>query len=382
MKAKNWLGLNYFLQYAVQGVFFQYWIIYLTTIKNLSVLEASAVFSMIYLARFISGIFVSTTLIKRFGLHMSYKIIGLSGFVIVLFYGFVDNKINLFLVTFLFGLTYFSLTPLTETTSSLFLKEGNVDYGKVRVFGSISFMTIGIIVGSVLGYISNNYIFYVLASLVFIYFMFTLMPTPDLLKNVDSYSNNSKRTSKQFIWLKNDRNAILLILTFFFLQLSHAAYNNYSVLYLEGMNISLKWLTGLIVNISVILEILFFIFSNKLPRNISARKFLIFACATAAFRWLMLGLFENVYVFIFMQTLHAITFALAQISFILLLNSKFNSEKTLEMQNLYSAVGFQLSAFLGMYMVGFIWDISTNLVFLVSSGVAFISLIIASRLKF
>ncbi|MBF0713899.1 MFS transporter [Gemella sp. GH3] len=382
MEAKKWLALNYFLQYAVQGVFFQYWIVYLTTIKDLSVLEASAVFSMIYLARFISGIFLSTALIKKFGLHLSYKIIGFSGFISVLMYGFVDNKINLFFVTFLFGITYFSLTPLTETTSSLFLKEGNVDYGQVRVFGSISFMIVGIIVGGVLGYISNSYIFYVLASLVFIYFIFTLIPAPYMLNTVDLYSGEVKKESKQFLWMKNDIDAILLILVFFFLQLSHAAYNNYNVLYLESFNISLKWLTGFIVSISVISEILFFVFSNKLPKNISAKKFLLIACFVATFRWLILAVFKNVYVFVFMQTLHALTFALAQIAFILLLNSKFTSDKTLDMQNLYSAVGFQLSAFLGMYVVGFIWDISTSLVFFVSSAIAFIALIIATRLKF
>lgn len=382
MKSSKWLSLNYFLQYAVQGVFFQFWMVYLTNVKGLTIFEASAVFSMSYLSRFISGIFISNKIIYKFGFDMSYKIISCSGFLVSLLYMFSDTKYMLLCVTFLFGLTYFSLTPLTETTSSIFLEEENIDYGKVRVFGSVSFMVSGIILGGLIGYISQSYIYYALLFFVFIYMCFTFLPSPKLLKLINLDGNVKKNKYKSYSWMKNDFNAILLIATYFFLQISHAAYNNYSVLYLESLNISMKWLTGFIVNISVISEILFFMFSKKFIKNISPHKLLIFACLVASFRWLILGIFKNVYVLILIQPLHAITFALAQLSFILLLNKYFSKEKTLDMQNLYSAIGFQLSAFLGMYIVGFIWDISTSLVFYVSSLIAFVAFLISLKLKF
>lgn len=379
MNSKNWLATNYFLQYLVQGVFFQYWLVYLTSVKGISVFYASIVFSMVYLARFISGVFFSSALIQKFGMKTSYRIIAVSGFLSVQLYNFANTNLELLLVTFLFGLTYFSLTPLTETTSSIFLKEENIDYGQVRVFGSISFMLIGILLGGVIAYISKAYIFYTMATVVGIYMIFTFLKMPDLL---DKVTLNKEKNKNSYSWLKNDINALLLITVFFFLQISHAAYNNYSVLYLETLNISYKWLTGLIVNISVIAEIIFFIFSKRFIGNIRPQKLLVFACGIASFRWFMIGIFANVYVLIFMQILHAITFALAQISFILILNKNFNAEKILDMQNLYSAVGFQLSAFLGMYVVGSLWDISTTFVFLVSSAVAFIAFLISIKLKF
>lgn len=384
MKSKNWLALNYFLQYAVQGIFFQFWLVYLTSIKMLTVLEASAVFSMVYLARFINGVFFSRLIIKKYGMFLSYRIVAITGFAAAALYYIAESKLSLIVVTFLFGLTFYTLTPLTETTASIFLKEENVQYGQVRVFGSFSFMFVGIVVGGVLGYISNSYIYFVLLFLVGLYVLFTYLPAPKLLKVIDAKENSepAERKTKPFVWMKDDKNSILLIATFFFLQISHAAYNNYSVLYLESMNISAKWLTGFIVNISVIAEIIFFAFSNRLPKGINAHKLLIFACGMATFRWAMLGLFKNVYVFSVMQISHAVTFAVAQLSFILLLNSKFSSDKVLDMQNLYSAIGFQLSAFVGMYIVGSIWDISTELVFIVSSAIAFVAFIIATRLKF
>lgn len=382
MKSKNWLSLNYFLQYAVQGVFFQYWMIYLTGIKKLTVLDASIVFSMVYLGRVISGVFFSSLIIKKFGMKNSFRIVAISGLCVSLLYLGTNDKLSLTIVTFLFGLTFFNLTPITETSSSLFLKFENIDYGRVRVYGSLSFMLIGMLVGGFISYISNIFILYTMILLVLIYVIFTFLPTPKLLTKIDKVDSNTKSNKKSFVWMKNDKNAIILIFTFFFLQISHAAYNNYSVLYLENMNITFKWLTGVIVNISIVSEILFFTFSRRLLKNISAQKLLIFSCLVATFRWFILGLFENVYIFAIMQVLHAVTFALAQLTFILLLNSKFSEDKTLDMQNLYSAVGFQLSAFLGMYIVGSIWEISTNTVFFVSSAIAFISFILAKKLNF
>lgn len=382
MKSKNWLSTNYFLQYMVQGVFFQYWMLYLTESKNISVLTASIVFSMIYLARFVSGVFISSFLIKKLGMIKSYRLISVSGVIVSSIYNISSNVIFLIVITFLFGITFFSLTPLTETTSSIFVKESNIDYGGVRVFGSISFMLIGIIVGSVIGYICSNYIYYIFLLLVIIYMIYTFSPMPKLLIKFN-YLSDTKESNDElsYSWLKKDYNSILIILLFFFLQLSHAAYNNYSVLYINTMEISFKWLIGFIVNISVVAEILFFILSKKIIRNTSPKNLIIISCMAATFRWAMLGMFKNVYIFSLMQVLHALTFALAQLAFILLLKNRYSNKKILDMQNLYSAVGFQLSAFAGMYLVGFLWNINIQFIFIMSSVLAFISLVISLIIK-
>ncbi|WP_252344642.1 MULTISPECIES: MFS transporter [unclassified Gemella] len=192
MKAKNWLAINYFLQYAVQGVFFQYWLVYLTGVKKLSILEASGIFSMVYLARFLGGVFFASYLIRVFGMKKSYRIISIGGFLATLMYGFTDSKLSLIVVTFLIGITFFTLTPLTETTASIFLKEAGIDYGKVRVFGSFSFMLIGISVGAVLYYINNDFIYYAMVFLVGLYCVFICSKMPKLVDTIKVYGNENK----------------------------------------------------------------------------------------------------------------------------------------------------------------------------------------------
>ena len=382
MSSKTWLSSNYFLQFLVTGTFLPFWMVYLTSVKNLSVLEASSIFSMLYFARVISGIFLSPYLIKKYNLNITMKLSVASGLILAISYGLTNEKILLGIITFLFGLIYFMISPLVEGLASLFLREENIDYGKARTYGSLGYTVVGIFIGGVLGYVGNGALYYILIFLVALYLVFMFLPQPKLVKNLnlDNNSNNDKKESL-YGWVLKDRNAILLIVTIFLYQLSHTAYNNYNAIYLESMNISAKWLSGVILNVSVIAEIIFFIFSKRLVDKIKPKNLLVFAGVCAVIRWAALATFHNIYIFTVMQTFHAITFAVAHIAFILMLNRDYNNKEIIDMQNLYTAICFQLSMAIGLYIMGALWDISTSYVFYASAIIAAVGTVVATRLK-
>ena len=382
MSSKTWLSSNYFLQFLVTGTFLPFWMVYLTSVKNLSVLEASSIFSMLYFARVISGIFLSPYLIKKYNLNITMKLSVASGLILAVSYGFTNEKILLGIITFLFGLIYFMISPLVEGLASLFLREENIDYGKARTYGSLGYTVVGIFIGGVLGYVGNGALYYILIFLVALYLVFMFLPQPKLVKNLNlDNNNNSDKKESLYGWVLKDRNAILLIVTIFLYQLSHTAYNNYNAIYLESMNISAKWLSGVILNVSVIAEIIFFIFSKRLVDKIKPKNLLVFAGVCAVIRWAALATFHNIYVFTVMQTFHAITFAVAHIAFILMLNRDYNNKEIIDMQNLYTAICFQLSMAIGLYIMGALWDISTSYVFYASAIIAAIGTVVATRLK-
>ena len=382
MSSKTWLSTNYFLQFLVTGTFLPFWMVYLTSVKNLSVLEASSIFSMLYIARVISGIFLSPYLIKKYNIDITLKLSVGIGLILAVSYGFTNEKIVLGLITFLFGMIYFMVSPLVEGLASLFLREENIDYGKARTYGSLGFTLIGIIIGGILGYVGNEALYYILIFLVALYLIFMFLPQPKLVKNLSFEEPNAKKEKESlYSWVLKDRNAILLIITVFLYQLSHTAYNNYNALYLESMNISAKWLSGVILNVSVIAEIIFFIFSKRLVKRIKPKNLMIFAGVCAIIRWGALAMFHNIYVFTIMQTFHAITFAVAHIAFILILNKDYNNKEIIDMQNLYTAICFQLSMAVGLYIMGALWDISTSYVFYASAIIAVIGTVVATRIK-
>lgn len=381
MSSKNWLSTNYFLQFAVNGVFLPFWILYLTGVKNLTVLEASTIFSMLYLARFLGGIFLNPYLLKRYNISLSLKISVIAGILLALSYGITNNKIILTLITFMFGLVYYTVAPFIESLASLFLKEEGIDYGKARTWGSVSFTLVGIAAGGIIGYVGSVALYYILIILLVLYVVFMFLPQPKLVRTLTVNKSDNNNAGKLYSWVLKDKNAILLILVIFLYQLSHTAYNNYNALYLESMNINAKWLSGLILNISVIAEILFFIFSKKIIGKIKPTQLLVFCGIGAIIRWLMLAIFHNIYVFVVMQTFHAITFAVGHIAFILILNNRFNTEKIIDMQILYTAICYQLSMTIGLYIMGAIWDINSSLVFYVSAGIALVGTIFATRIR-
>ena len=382
MSSKTWLSTNYFLQFLVTGTFLPFWMVYLTSVKNLSVLEASSIFSMLYIARVISGIFLSPYLIKKYNIDITLKLSVGIGLILAVSYGFTNEKIVLGLITFLFGMIYFMVSPLVEGLASLFLREENIDYGKARTYGSLGFTIIGIIIGGILSYVGNEALYYILIFLVALYLVFMFLPQPKLVKNLSFEEPDTKKEKESlYSWVLKDRNAILLIITVFLYQLSHTAYNNYNALYLESMNISAKWLSGVILNVSVIAEIIFFIFSKRLVKRIKPKNLMIFAGVCAIIRWGALAMFHNIYVFTIMQTFHAITFAVAHIAFILILNKDYNNKEIIDMQNLYTAICFQLSMAIGLYIMGALWDISTSYVFYASAIIAAIGTVVATRIK-
>ena len=382
MSSKTWLSTNYFLQFLVTGTFLPFWMVYLTSVKNLSVLEASSIFSMLFIARVISGIFLSPYLIKKYNIDITLKLsVGL-GLILAVSYGFTNEKIVLGLITFLFGMIYFMVSPLVEGLASLFLREENIDYGKARTYGSLGFTVIGIIIGGILSYVGNEALYYILIFLVALYLVFMFLPQPKLVKNLSFEEPNAKKEKESlYSWVLKDRNAILLIITVFLYQLSHTAYNNYNALYLESMNISAKWLSGVILNVSVIAEIIFFIFSKRLVKRIKPKNLMIFAGVCAIIRWGALAIFHNIYIFTIMQTFHAITFAVAHIAFILILNKDYSNKEIIDMQNLYTAICFQLSMAVGLYIMGALWDISTSYVFYASAIIAVLGTVVATRIK-
>ena len=381
MSSKTWLSTNYFLQFLVTGTFLPFWMVYLTSVKNLSVLEASSIFSMLYIARVISGIFLAPYLIKKYNFDIALKLSVGIGLILAVSYGFTNEKIVLGLITFLFGMIYFMVSPLVEGLASLFLREENIDYGKARTYGSLGFTVIGIFIGGILSYVGNGALYYILIILIGVFLIFMFLPQPKLVKNINLDNSSTENKEHLYSWVLKDRNAILLIITVFLYQLSHTAYNNYNALYLESMNISAKWLSGLILNVSVIAEIIFFIFSKRLVKRIKPKNLMIFAGVCAIIRWGALATFHNIYVFTVLQTFHAITFAVAHIAFILILNKDYNNKEIIDMQNLYTAICFQLSMAIGLYIMGAIWDISTSYVFYASAIIAALGTIVATSIK-
>src|SRR5690606_10134513 len=134
-----------------------------------------------------------------------------------------------------------------------------------------------------------------------------------------------------------------LVLTIvIFLQAAHASYYNYGYIYLQEIHAPI-YLIGLIINIGVIAEIIFFSVADTRFKKFSAGTLFMLSAIGSSLRWILVFAFPNVLVFTFAQTLHAFSFAMAHYAFMKYLISNIPSAQVPKAQGIYSAFALSWS---------------------------------------
>lgn len=115
---------------------------------------------------------------------------------------------------------------------------------------------------------------------------------------------------------------------------AHASYYNYVVLYLKKLNASAVYI-GVILNIVVLSEILFFAFSDWLLKGKSISVMYMIVAGAAVTRWTLLFLFPSTPVLISTQIFHSLTFGLRQNAFMRLIYEEFENKDIPAAQGVY-----------------------------------------------
>lgn len=101
-------------------------------------------------------------------------------------------------------------------------------------------------------------------------------------------------------------------------------------------------------------------------------------------RWLLIFLFPSVWVFIFSQLFHALSFGVAHFAFIRYIFQQLNPVHIPAAQGMYAALAMSLSVALLTFIGGFLYEISPGLSFLGMVGFSLpaVLLIMATRKKY
>ncbi|WP_375725013.1 MFS transporter [Arcobacter sp. KX21116] len=277
------------------------------------------------------------------------------------FYFTLHNFYAFMLNNALLGVCLSLILPYIEVIA---LKElGKDKYGKSRLYGSIGFTVIALVLAKFLSepQIALNYYLTVNIFIVF----FSLLLLKHDVEHKDTIS--SKPFSVLEYWP--------FWLSLFFMQISFGGFYNFFTIYETEHGISLE-MTSYLWSFGVICEILMFYFQAPILKNnlLNIIKFSIFL---TVIRWLLLYLYpDNLYVTFFTQSIHAFSFGLYHSSVIIYLYSIYENKK-LAQQFMYG-VAYGLGGFIGALVAG--WLYGENL-FLYSSIFAVISLLFVSTLK-
>jgi PPP family 3-phenylpropionic acid transporter len=176
---------------------------------------------------------------------------------------------------------------------------------------------------------------------------------------------------------------IIFFIAGLLLQISFGAYYNFFVLLLLDHNYSGLFI-GVLLGIAVLAEIFIFIFSGKLFKYFSLKILLILSLLFSALRWLLIAHFvDSLFLLIFSQLIHALSFGVYHSASVLFISQHFDSNQQNRGQAIYVGGIYGLGAAIGAYVAGSMWQEGAGAImtFEVSAGVAFIGAVLLLLLK-
>ncbi|PUE63534.1 MFS transporter [Arcobacter caeni] len=271
------------------------------------------------------------------------------------FYLTIENFYLFMINNALLGVCLSLILPYLEVTAISTL--GKEKYGKSRLFGSIGFMIISLVLAKFLTqpYIAIHY--YLILNILTVIFAISLLKY--------DVEHKMKQSSEPFSFLKYWS----FWMSLFFMQISFGAFYNFFTIYETQHGMSLE-MTSYLWSFGVICEILMLYFQAPLLKN-NLLTIIKFCVTITTLRWILLYLYpDSLGVTFFTQSIHAFSFGLYHSSVIIYLYSLYENKK-LAQQFMYG-VAYGLGGFVGAIVTGAVYG---EFLFIFSALFSLLSLI-------
>lgn len=235
---------------------------------------------------------------------------------------------------------------------------GKESYGRVRLFGSIGFILVALVLVKFLD-VPATALYFLLAMIVSTLFFGYIIAHLDSKKELQAESIQGRHLDLLGHWP--------LWLGLMLMQVSFGPFYNFFTIYETEHGVSLDT-TIYLWSFGVIAEIVLFYFQGPLLRR-NLLKLLEFSLLITIGRWLLTYLFpENLILLFFAQSLHAFSFALFHTAAISYLYELYSERKLA--QQFFLGISYGLGGFVGAVSAGYIYELWPSVLFLYAAAVA------------
>ena len=343
------LSSFYFFYFSALGVLVPFWALYLQSlgfssirIGELMAIPMATKFVAPYLWGWIGDHTGRRLTIVRSG--------SLAAFLTFLLVFWLTSFTGLAIAMALFSFFWNAVLPQIEVITFRHLGKESPKYSRVRVWGSVGFITAVVSLGFVVEKQGPESILPVLAFLYFgIWVASLLVP--------DRGRENHEAASHFMLSLLKQPAVLAFLAAGFLMQMSHGAYYTFYSIYLEGAGYS-KGVIGQLWALGVLAEVvLYILFMHRLLVRFGAATLLIASLALAAVRWVLIGTFsDSILILVFAQLFHAATFGSFHAAAVYYVNHAFPPQLHGRAQAVYSSVSFGAGGACGALSAGFLWD--------------------------
>jgi PPP family 3-phenylpropionic acid transporter len=237
-------------------------------------------------------------------------------------------------VTLVAALAAMGLMPLTETLAMSGVRRGGLDYGRMRLWGSVSFIAIGFAAGgAITAYGPESVLALLVAGSAFTFAIaLVLPPDPDASDNRASRPTLAGIAKAAF-----SPHFLLFLIAAGAIQASHAVFYTFGVIEWQRQGLSASWCATLWA-VGVIAEIGLFAFSRKVVLRFGAVGLLIGGAAAGIVRWTAMAFDPPLAVLLPLQALHGLTFGAAHLGALHFISSHIAPSEAATAQALYASV--------------------------------------------
>ncbi len=251
----------------------------------------------------------------------------------------------------LVSLLFFSLWPpvmaLGESLTLMAARDRGFEYGRVRLWGSLSYIATALAAGSALSRVPADAVYWMILAGVALTLL-SCLAVPDLRVPP------SRLHRLPIVALLRRREILLLLAGCGLVQGSHAVYYAFATLHWQAAGYSETVIGGLWA-LGVLCEVVLFACGAAAIRLAGPVGLMVIAGLAAAVRWLGTGVTEWLPALLLLQTLHAFSFGAAHLGAMHWISRHVDPALSATAQSLYSAVVFGL--FLGglLYASGLLY---------------------------
>jgi len=335
IKVPYWrLSSFYFFYFALLGCIAPYWALFLSD-RGFTPLEIGELMGLFGLVRMIAPN------VWRIGCGVCF----------VVFSNIYWADDFLFMACIMVGYGFFwaAVLPQFEVVTLNYLRDRTDDYSKIRIWGSIGFVVVVLLLGWVFDYVSVSYLPAFMLVMLLAIFICSLC-----VRGIDQAKHGEE--SEGFLVLLWRPQVLAFLVAAFLIQFSHGAYYTFFSLFLEAQGYS-KTMIGFLWALGVMAEVLVFLVVHKMFKHVGYKLVLIASLFLAALRWYFTAHFSDVlWMLMLLQLTHAATFGTMHAVSMHYVHKYFNGPHQGQGQAFFASFTYGAGGALGTYVSGLVWQ--------------------------
>jgi MFS transporter, PPP family, 3-phenylpropionic acid transporter len=366
------LALFYAAYFAAVGIHLPFWPVWLEW-RGLGATEIGYVLAAAFWPRIVTSLLIpslSDRLGERRRPMVLLTAVTLAGLVL---FALARDLWPLLVLSVLTGASWAAILPLGEAVALGEAKRRDLNYGRIRLWGSLAFILAAIGVGEWLEYAGPSIILWSIAAMVaWLLLACVLLPAAD--------PKAPRATAADFRRLVRDSEVLVFVAGAGLIQVSHALYYGFATLHWRAAGhgelvIGLLWAEG------VVAEIGLFACAATLLRWYDPVRLLGLAGALTVARWALTALSTDLAVLVPAQALHAASFGAVHLAAMHYLRDRTPTELHASAQGFYAAIGTALPFGLLTPVAGWLYGVTGGGAFWAMAAIAAAGTAVAAGLS-